>query len=173
MSYNNNGDVLAQGKSCIVKISVNSDAGAGAVPIGFVESWTVRRSYQTQKAEVVGRVAPVSIDVVSVDVTVTLSGFIPSASILPNGIKTQDGGGTYYIKQLMPKPATLEDASALQKIPYMAFVDKDHEDNILSSVKWLTPAENSESSQGKSFLKTDATFQAISAENGSSYAELA
>lgn len=169
-NYNVDGDILAQGVNTIVRIDFDP-SGSNPVEIGFVESWNVRRSFQTQKAEVVGEILPVAIDVVGIDVSVSLSGFIPTKAAVQSGIQDLRGGGTYCIKSLNPQVEKLVDTKVITKIPYMDFFDKRHK-TVLSKVSWLTPTENGESSSGKSYLKTDASYTAIASDNGSDYEQI-
>lgn len=171
MAYNIGGDILAQGMNSVVRVDLENESGSNPVVIGFVESWNVRRSFQTQKAEVIGEMLPVSIDITGVDVSVNLSGFIPTKDAVTKGIQNMRGGGTYCIKALNPQVAKLVDTKVITKIPYMDFYDERH-GTIYSSVNWLTPTENSESSSGKNYLKTDASFSAITSDNGTDYTQV-
>lgn len=168
MGYNIGGDILAQGMNSVVRVDLDDENGSNPIVIGFVESWTVRRSFQTQKAEVIGEMLPVSIDITGVDVSVNLSGFIPTKAAITEGISSMRGGGSYCIKALNPQVAKLVDSKVITKIPYMDFYDERH-GTIYSNVQWLTPTENSESSSGKNYLKTDASFTAITSDNGVDY----
>lgn len=168
MGYNIGGDILAQGMNAVVRVDLDDENGSNPVDIGFVESWNIRRSFQTQKAEVVGEMLPVSIDITGVDVSVNLSGFIPTKAAITKGISSIRGGGSYFVKNLNPNVEALVNSKVITKIPYMDFYDARHE-TIYSTVMWLTPTENSESSSGKNYLKTDASFTAITSDNGTDY----
>lgn len=165
--YNTQGDVLAQSTNCWVYVDMEDENGSNPQKVGFVQNWSIRKNLQTNKAKCIGEIAPVSIDVIGIDVTVNFSGFIPTKEVATQGISVR-GGGTYSVKAFNPNCENLLDTKVVTKIPYLEIRDDKHK-TIISSVQWLTPTTYSESGSTADYIKTDASFDAIFTDNGPDY----
>ena len=139
-NYNLQGDGLIQGKNCIVRAG---NSPADAKQIGLVQDFEMRAQFQTQKAEVIGEFLPVSIDITSVSVSTTFSGFIP--------VKGYD-----------------LDESSVVKIPYLELYDK-KKGAVVSSTTWAVISSYSERTSGKGYTTVNCSFESIGMWNGSDY----
>lgn len=156
-NYNLQGDGLMQGKNCIVRAG---NSPADAKQIGLVQDFEMRAQFQTQKAEVVGEFLPVSIDITSVSVSTTFSGFIP--------VKGYDLGSKYCVKEMNPDIDTVVDESSVVKIPYLELYDK-KKGAVASSTTWAVISSYSERVSGKGYTTANCSFESIGMWNGSDY----
>lgn len=175
--YNVRGDVLAQGVNAYVYADLVDDTGGGAVLIGFVESWSIRKNINTQEARVVGEILPVSIDATGISTQVTLSGFIPSKTLVESGIAVRGSGGEVdgqrlSLASLNPDDEQYVNGTVLTKIAYLDVRDKRYDGAILAGVQWLTPQSYSLQGNAQGYTKADVTFACIGMFNGAGYKQM-
>lgn len=156
-NYNLEGDSLVQGKNCIVRAGADA---ASAKVIGLVQEFQMNANFQTQKAEVIGEFLPVAIDITSVDVSTTFSGFIPA-----KGFKLNDA---HCIKALNPNIDTVVEEEKTAKIPYLEIYDKKAK-AVISSTTWAVIKSYSERTSGKGYTIANCSFESIGMFNGSDY----
>ena len=157
MGYKLEGDILAQGINCNVRIGTNA---ADAKMVGFVQDYNVRKSMQTQKAEVIGEVLPVSIDITGISVTVSFKGFIPK-----KGYKLDEA---YTVKELNPNDDDIITDQKVVKIPYLELYDKKNK-CIIGSTTWAVLTSYDETLSGKGYPIASSSFESIGYKNGSDY----
>ena len=156
-NYNLQGDTLVQGKNCIVRAGADA---ASAKVIGLVQDFEMRAQFQTQKAEVLGEFLPVAIDITSVSVNTTFSGFVPAKGV--------SLGDAYGIKELNPDIDTIVDEEKTAKIPYLELYDKKAK-AVVASTTWAIINSYSERSSGKGYMIANCSFESIGMFNGSDY----
>lgn len=175
--YNIKGDVLAQGVNAYVFADLIDDSGSGAVLIGFVDNWSIRKTMNTQEARVVGEILPVSIDVTGIQTQVTLSGFVPSKNLVTSGIAVRGAGGEVDGERLSlasfnPTDESFINGNVITKIAYLDVRDKRYGDAILACVRWLTPQTYSLQGNAQGYTKADLTLAGIGMDNGADYHQL-
>ena len=102
-AYNLESNKLIKGTRCWVRVNLNGPDSSGAEKVGFVQSATISANFQNDRAEVIGEILPVTIDVSSVQTSVQLTGFIPTKSAA--GQKTSgsgDGENHFSVKNFNP-----------------------------------------------------------------------
>jgi hypothetical protein len=166
--YNPNGDILAQGVNVFIRADVDDENGSNPQIIGFVETYSIRANITLQRAECVGEILPVSLDPTSVQVTVSLSGFIPAKNLIDQGIDSVRGGGKLVLKFFNPDYQKLVDTKVITKIPYLDILDSKHK-SIIGSTTWLSPTSYQDGGQGKGYVKSDVTLEGIGYNNGPDY----
>lgn len=169
--YNIGGDKLAQGINCKIRIDPNDENGSNPVVIGFVQNATIRANFNTQRAEVIGSFLPVSIDLTSAQVNVSLKGFIPSKQLMVAGFESVDGGGTVTLKSFNPDVSKMIETKVATKIPYLDLYDDKH-DTIIGSTTWLIPTSYSDSINGKGYVEADCSLEGIGYGNGPDFASI-
>jgi len=170
-NYNIQGNRLAKGVNSAICVNMENENGPANLVIGLVDTWEVNESLTVDRAECLGEILPVSLDITGVSVQVNLGGFIPAASLLKDGVATQDGtmgGGGLTLKALNPTEESMLDNQSLAKIPYLEIRDKKLQ-SIFGSSKWLIPSSYRESGQGKGYHKVNLTLEGIGYENGPDY----
>jgi hypothetical protein len=167
-TYNVNGDILAQGINCIVRVDPDDESGSNPHEIGFVQEANIRKSINLQRAECIGEILPVALDPVSIQTTVTLRGLIPSKNLMDEGINSVRGGGTIVLKSFNPDDQNLEDTRVATKIPYLDLYDEKHR-CIIGSTSWATATSYGDSISGRGYVIADVTLEAIGYNNGSDY----
>lgn len=166
--YNIQGDQLAQGINCKVRVDMNDPNGSNPVVVGFVQSAQIRSSINVQRAEVIGELLPISLDPSGAQVSVTMKGFVPSKQLITEGIESVRGGGTLTVKSFNPNISKLVDTKLATKIPYLDLYDDKHK-SIIGSTTWLIPTSYSDSSNGKGYIESDLSLEGIGYDNGSDY----
>lgn len=155
--YNLKGDTLVQGINCIVRIG--SDP-ASAKKVGLVQDCSFRKQIQTQRAEVIGEILPVSIDPTGISVSVSFRGFIPKKGV--------NLGDFYTAKELNPNDDDIIDNQKVVKIPYLELYDK-KAGAVIGSTTWAIMTSYEESTSGKGYTVANCSFEAIGFFNGSDY----
>jgi hypothetical protein len=166
--YKVDGDILAQGINIAVRIDPDDESGSNPQVVGFVQDVNIRKTIAVQRAEVVGELLPVSLDPTSIQTTTTIRGFIPTKSMLDEGIESVRGGGVFNMKSFNPNDTRVVDTKVAKKIPYVDFYDKKHK-AILGSTSWAIVTNYGDSSSGKGYVMGDVTMESIGYENGPSY----
>jgi len=166
--YNVNGDILAQGINCVVRIDTDDESGSNPQEVGFVADFNIRKSIAVQRAEVLGEILPASLDPTSIQTSTTMRGFIPSKNLLDTGIDSVRGGGKFCMKSFNPDDSRLADTRVATKIPYIDFYDKKHQ-CIVGSTSWAMTTTYGDSSSGKGYVMGDVTMESIGYNNGPSY----
>jgi len=166
-NYNVNGDVLAQGINCVVRVDLEDESGSNKQVIGFVSEFSIRKSIGLNRAEVLGELLPVSLDPTSIQTTVTMRGFIPTAALVKAGIDTVRGGtdAKFSMKSFNPDDQKLVDSQVATKIPYLEFYDKKH-GCIVGSTTWAIATSYGDASSGKGYISADITLESIGYKNG-------
>jgi hypothetical protein len=170
-SYLVNGDILAQGINCIVRVDPDDDTGSNPQEIGFVQEANIRKSINLQRAECIGEILPVALDPVSIQTTITLRGLIPSKNLVEQGIASVRGGGTVHLKSFNPNDENLADTRVATKIPYIDLYDEKHQ-CIIGSSTWATATSYGDSVSGRGYVIADITLEGIGYSNGSDYPHL-
>lgn len=175
--YNVRGDVLAQGVNAYVFADLTDDTGSGAVLIGFVDNWSIRKTMNTQEARCVGEILPVSIDVTGIQTQVTLSGFVPSKNLIKSGESVRGSGGEVSgvklsLSSFNPSDENYINGNVITKIAYLDVRDKRYGDAILACVRWLTPQTYSLQGNAQGYTKADLTLAGIGMDNGSDYEQM-
>lgn len=175
--YNVRGDVLAQGVNAYVFADLSDDTGSGAVLIGFVDNWSIRKTMNTQEARVVGEILPVSIDVTGISTQVTLSGFVPSKTLIDSGEAVRGAGGEangvrLSLASFNPADEQYINGNVITKIAYLDVRDKRFGGAILAATHWLTPQTYSLQGNAQGYTKADMTLASIGMDNGSDYKQL-
>ena len=167
MGYNIQGDLLAQGINCVVRVSENEN-GSNPIEIGFVSEASIRKAINIQRAECIGQILPISLDPTGIQVTVTLRGFVPSRNLVNEGITTKQGDACIHLKSFNPNDDKLIDTRVATKIPYLELYDRDH-DSVIGSTTWLIATAYDDSISGKGYLQANCTLEGIGYENGDDY----
>lgn len=166
-NYNIAGDILCQGKNAVVRVDFDDPNGSNPQKIGAVQSYTATKTLDVQRAEVIGLLLPMSLDITGVHANFSLSGFIPAASFI-EGMKSERGGGEYSMKSLNVDDESMIDKESVTKIPYLDLYDE-REKCVIGSTCWVVPSSYSERSQGKGYITADVALEGIGYKNGSSY----
>ena len=156
-NYNIAGDTLVQGINCIVRAG---NSAADAKMIGLVSEASFRKQIQTQRAEVIGEILPVSIDPTGISVSVSFRGFIPKKGV--------DLGDFYTAKEFNPNDDDIIDEQKVVKIPYLELYDK-KSGSVIGSTTWAICTSYEESSSGKNYVTANCSFESIGFFNGSDY----
>ncbi len=157
VNYNIAGDTLVQGINCIVKAGKSP---SDAKMIGLVSEVSFRKQIQTQRAEVIGEILPVSIDPTNISVSVSFRGFI-----LKKGV---DLGDFYTAKEFNPDDDEVIEEQKVIKIPYLELYDKKAQ-SVIGSTTWAIITSYEESSSGKNYVTANCSFESIGFFNGSDY----
>ena len=155
--YNLQGDSLVQGINCIVRIGNDP---ASAKKVGLVQEFSMNKQIQTQKAEVIGEILPVSIDPVGISVNTSFRGFIPK-----KGVKL---GDFYNVKELNPNDDDIIDNQKVVKIPYLELYDKKAK-AVIGATRWAVMTSYGETTSGKGYTVANCSFESIGFANGSDY----
>jgi hypothetical protein len=166
--YNIQGDLLAQGINCIVRVDPDDESGSNPLEVGFVSEATIRKSINLQRAEVIGEILPVAIDPTGIQVTVSLRGFVPSKSLCDAGVESARGGGPVHLKSFNPNDANLIDKKVATKLPYLDLYDDKHK-CIIGYVNWAIPNSYDDSIASKGYVVANCGMEAIGYENGTDY----
>jgi len=168
-TYRVDGDVIAQGINIWVRVNLNDTDPTRAQIIGFVQDINIRKNISVQRAEVLGELLPVSIDPTSVQTSVTMKGFVPSAALLSDKkLGEVKGGGAFSIKSFNPNDKKIVDSQVAIKIPYLDFYDKKHGE-VIGSTTWAIVTGYTDSSSGKGYVTADVTMESIGYDNGTAY----
>ena len=166
--YNIQGDLLAQGINCIVRVDVDDESGSNPTEVGFVSEATIRKQINIQRAEIIGEILPVALDPTGIQVTINLRGFVPSKSLCDAGVESARGGGVVHLKSFNPNDANLIEKKVATKLPYLDLYDDKHK-CIIGYVNWAVPTSYGDSISGKGYVIADCTMEAIGYENGNDY----
>ena len=166
--YNVQGDLLAQGINCIVRVDPDDESGGNPLEIGFVSEASIRKAINIQRAECIGEILPISLDPTGIQVSVTLRGFVPSKNLVDAGIQSARGGGSIHLKSFNPNDAKLIDTKVATKIPYLDLYDEKHQ-CIIGYTNWLIATSYDDSISGKGYLQANCTLEGIGYENGTDY----
>jgi len=166
--YNTQGDLLAQGINCVVRVDLDDESGSNPIKIGFVSEATIRKSINVQRAECIGEIKTISIDPTGIQVTADLRGFIPSKNLVNEGIESARGGGSIHLKSFNPDEAKILDTRVLTKIPYLDLYDEKHQ-CIIGYCEWLTATNYTDSINGKGYVQANCTLEGTGYENGTDY----
>ncbi|MDR2701085.1 MAG: hypothetical protein LBB72_01480 [Spirochaetaceae bacterium] len=170
-SYNVDGDILAQGINCVVRVTDDETGVSGLKEIGFVQDFSIRKSINIQRAECLGEILPVSLDPTSIQTSITMKGFIPSARLLADTTKESVRGQNkaFSAKAFNPDDSQLVETALATKIAYIDFYDKRGDGAVIGFANWAIVTQYSDSSSGKGYVMADVTMEAIGYNNGPSY----
>jgi hypothetical protein len=169
-TYTPNGDILVQGINLKVRVDPDDETGSNPQVIAFVQDASVRKSIQVQRAEVIGEILPASLDPTSIQTTMTLRGFIPTKTLVDQGVDSVRGGGAIHLKTFNPDDSRLLETKVATKIPYLDLYDDKHK-SILVSTSWVIVTGYNESSSGKGYVTADITLEGIGCNNGPDYGD--
>lgn len=156
--YNLQGDRLIQGKDCYVRAG---NSAADAQVIGFAQDYSIRVQVQTQKAQVLGHILPVSIDPTDISVSTSFKGFIPKKDI------SIDGSGI-STKNFAPTTSAIVEGEKVIKIPYLELYNK-RDKVVICSTTWAIITSYNESASGNGYAMADCSFESIGFENGADW----
>lgn len=166
-NYDIRGGSLTQGHNCVVRVDLNDANGSNPVVIGMVESANFTANIEVSRADVIGCFTSASLDAVGISGNASLSGFIPTKSVL-EGFEDVKGGGKFSIKSFKPSNTRVIDSKLVTKIPYLDLYDEDNQ-SVISFLCHCIPSRYNETAQGRGYLKCDINLEAILMENGVDY----
>lgn len=162
-------EIVLQGRNCFVRVDVEDENGSNPIKLGLVKDVKVGVNIQVNKAECIGHMLPVSMDAQGVEVSISISGYIPRNL---ESLKAAEGDNcTAYIKALNPGEGDILSMFAKdtnKKIPYIDFYDARNKE-IIGSSTWAIVESYNESLTGRDYYSCDINLKAIGYKNGSSY----
>lgn len=150
-------NALIRGSSCWVR--AGKDAASAKV-IGYCDSFNINKSYSLQRAQGLGELLPFSIDPQSVQVTGSMSGFIPNKKVVKDTSKLR-GQGDMSILSFDVSVGDFVDGN-VTKFPYMDFQDKASE-SIIVTIDDAVEQSFRITGNGGAYIKGDFSFEAIDA----------
>lgn len=159
-AYNLESNKLIKGTRCWVRVNLNGPDSSGAEKIGFVQSASISANFQNDRAEVIGEILPVTIDVSSVQTSVQLTGFVPTKKAA--GQKTTgsgDGESHFSVKNFNPDIEKIT-GDKITKIAYLDLWD-DTNKQVIGYTTWLSPSSYSENISGKGYMTCNCSLEGI------------
>lgn len=156
---------LIRGTSCWVRAG---SGAANAKKIGFCDSFRGTKTTQLQKANVCGELYPVSIDASGVQVTLSISGFIPKKSILTSDATVNGKGeNNYTVTAFNPDSANFV-TNSLQDVPYIDFYDENQKAVLFSFTNAIASSFSVTGNSG-GYIKGDLQMEAIDMNGSNTY----
>lgn len=147
--------------------SVWGVVGGNEYKIGIVDSVTMSKNIQTQRAMVIGDIMPASVDPQSLTASISLSGFItPKAK--PIDPKSKYGSGDTTLATLCPDDELINSLS-VKKIPELIIKDKGG--NKLCIAEWCIVSSYQIQAQGQGYIKANVQLEAITMNLGNEYTD--
>ncbi len=157
VSYKSIGNGLVTGVHCVVRAGTSA---ATAKTVGLVSECSIRKQVQTQRAEVVGEMLPVSIDPTGISVNITFRGFV-----LKKGVSF---GDMYTPIEFNPDDDSMIQSQRVGKIPYIEIYDK-NSNTILGATEWAVITSFEESVNKQGYVSINCSFEGIGFLNGTDY----
>ena len=159
-------NILATGFRCYVRIGENA---SNADIVGFVESFNMNESYQTQEAKVLGQIMPISIDAQGYRCDISLSGFVPSPAIYDK-IRSGSAQMGYTLKKCLlsfvPDAKELMDNAVIMKFPYLDFIENLSKPKVLAYAEGVIISSTTLTAQDAGYLKYSVSMQALVGQKG-------
>lgn len=156
--------VFSIGTGCFVRAG---SSAADCEKVGYVDSASITKNIQTQKANVVGSVMAASIDAQGISVSVSLGGFIATKEAYEDGINI-NGVGKIALASFCPKSQDFIKGKVAIKFPYLDFYDE-KEEKILYTVSNAISTSFQMSMNTGAYVKANVSMEAIDAMVGSDY----
>lgn len=158
-------NVLVTGYKCEVWAG-NSEAEA--IKVGMVDSVTISKNLQTQRANVIGTIMPVSIDPQALSASVSMSGFIATKEVVKAATY---GSGDCTINAFCPDDSIYKQET-VSKIPYLSLRKKNGDKAVsICHAEWCIPTSYQVQSQGQSYVKANIQMEAITMNIDSGYTD--
>lgn len=154
-------NVLVTGYKCIVKAG---NSATDCKEIGMVDSFSASKNLQTQRAQVIGTIMPVSIDPQALSASVSMSGFIAKKEIVK---AAKYGKGDATVNAFCPDDG-IYTSETVTKVPYVALVNKNTKETICE-LQYAIPTSYQIQSQGQSYIKANIQMEAITMNVGTAY----
>lgn len=147
---------LIRGSNCWVWAG---ESASKCVKIGYCDSFRASKSYQLQRANGIGELLTFSIDPQGYQVTCSMSGFIPTKSVVGATTKNLRGQGD---ASLLCFDVSVDDyvEEKVTKFPYICLKDK-ASDSVICEITDAIEQNFNISAQGASYIKGDISFEAI------------
>lgn len=161
-----NGNIITKGTDCYVFVDFQDDSGAGVEKIGLASEYSATKDMEVQKANVLGEILPVSVDIVGINATIHLSGLIPAKNV----------SSEYYtdgksVKNFNPDAKKIISGENGAKIPYICLKDK-KSGSIIGYGTWGVPSRYAENTQGKNYVQVSVDIQLTDYKNGPDYEQV-
>jgi len=156
MAFTQDQDVFVKGSECIVRVGTSA---ADAEAVGYVDSFTGTKNINLQPAQVIGELNPVSLDPMSISVSLSLTGFLACKAVT-EGTKVYAGGGKVALASFNPNDDDYGKPNVVTKFAYIDFYDKKR-DQTIASFKYASSASYSISGNGGAYTKANISMQAI------------
>lgn len=156
--------VFAIGTGCFVRAG---SSAADCEKVGYVDSASITKNIQTQRASVVGSVMAASIDAQSITVSLSLGGFIATKEAYGDGVNI-NGVGKISLASFCPESKDFITGKVAVKFPYMDLYDE-KEEHILYSVSNAIATSFQESLNAGAYVKANVSMEAIDASVGAEY----
>lgn len=154
-------NVLVTGYKCEVYAGTSA---SNKKKIGMVDSFTASKNLQTQRAQVIGTIMPVSIDPQALSASVSMSGFIAKKSVVQ---AAKYGKGDATVNAFCPDDG-IYTSETVTKVPYVCLVNK-NTNEVICELEWAIPTSYQVQSQGQSYIKANIQMEAITMNIGSAY----
>ena len=161
MSVTSESNVLVTGYKCEVWAG---DSETEAKKIGMVDSFTASKNLQTQRAQVIGTIMPVSIDPQALSASISMSGFIAKKSVVQ---AAKYGAGDATVNAFCPDDS-IYTKETVTKVPFVGLKEKNNNDWVCT-LDWAIPTSYQVQSQGQSYVKANIQMEAITMNIGSAY----
>ncbi|MCQ2577556.1 MAG: hypothetical protein MJ176_03380 [Treponema sp.] len=161
MSITSESNVLVTGYKCEVWAG---ESATSAIKVGMVDSFTASKNLQTQRAQVIGTIMPVSIDPQALSASISMSGFIAKKEIVK---AAKYGKGDATINAFCPDDG-IYTKETVTKIPYVCLKDKT-KGEVLCTLEYAIPTSYQVQSQGQSYIKANIQMEAITMNIGTAY----
>lgn len=145
---------LVRGSSCWVRAGSETNP----VTIGYCDSFRANKTYSLQRAQGIGELLPFSIDPQSIQVSVSMSGFIPNKKIVTSVSKLRGQGDTSILSFDVSASDYVD--GLVTKFPYMDLVDKST-GAIICTITDAVEQSFSITTNGGSYVKGDLSFEAV------------
>lgn len=159
-------DVFVKGSECIVRVGTSA---ADATAVGYVDSFTGTKNINLQPAQVIGEINPVSLDPMSISVSLSLTGFLACKAV-SEGTQIYAGGGHVSLSSFNPNDDDYGKPGVVTKFQYIDFYDKKRK-QIITSFRYASSASFSISGNGGAYTKANISMQAIKMSSGKSYSK--
>lgn len=140
------------------------DSASSCKKIGMVDSFTASKNLQTQRAQVIGTIMPVSIDPQSLAASISMSGFIAKKEIVK---AAKYGSGDATVNAFCPDDG-IYTKETVTKVPYVCLKNKNTKE-VICYLEWAIPTSYQIQSQGQSYIKANIQMEAITMNVGSAY----
>lgn len=135
--------------------------------VGFVDNMRATKQIQLQRAQVCGAIMPASIDPQSINISISLGGFVATPGVY-QGTLAINGLGEVSLASFNPKSKDFMEGTVAVKFPYMDFYD-DKSGIIIASFSDVISSNFNITVQGGSYVKADVQLEALDMSSGDDY----